>query len=348
MITPNPKRQPAYLSQYYITAVLLISLLIFNIFIWQLLKNQLRKAAERTQYEKTNTTMTDIQNYIHEYKDILLYGSALLDVHNDIDRTTFDRYFTQSIVNNTRDMSAFKSILYIEKVDNTEEFKKQIEKDSNLPLEDRLYFTIHPLESTPSYVVKYIAPFSSHRNLFGYNLATDQNQMKFIEKAGRQKTVVVSDKQILLNEELFVMYQAVYSDNNKTDIKGYLALTIEPKKLFTALESIAHGTQFSIYTSKLTASQLSKGKLYYRTPEDPISRLANKKRLINVIHYGSIIDQPLTFVFSIPANPDLPKTQQTMLNIFLYGGSFIIFTIFIIINLWIIAINKPRVEHASA
>lgn len=336
----SSKKRPSYLIQYYITAVLLILLLIFNIFIWQIVKNQLDRAAEKTEQEKIEIVANNMRVYMHEYEETAIFGSVYLG--NDlISRKSFDKYFSDTLKTHGKEAQAISSILYVEKITDLEEFKKSISKNEEFSLDEKAFYKITPYETVPAYVVKYVYPFEENRLYLGYNTITDEEQSVAMEKSSSNNSLAATRKRSFINKDQIVIYNPVYSHTNPTEMKGYVAVLIDPKRLFQDLESIGADAPFAVYEGKINASDINNKELYFESGFNPLKGLV-KTKVNNIVKHVHLADQPLTFIFTTPKKPTLPNEQQLLLNILLHGGSGIIFILFVIVNLLIITVSKTK------
>ncbi len=341
MLNQNTKSRHPYLFQYYLTSILLILLLIFNIIIWQLLKNQLQIAAQISEKEKLNSAVSLMEDSIHEYEEMATFGNPVIS-SDSLNRTMFNNYFSAIVKSHQSETTALKAVLYIEKTETPAKLISEMEKDTSIPLENRAFVKIHPYESTPAYVVKYIVPFAPNEGLLGYNAVSDSEQLKIIERAIRTNSISATKNQLFIDGEYFIFYLPSQTKINNKETTGILAILVDPKILFQNWESIAGKIPISVYEGNYKLKDISNAKLYFESNGDPLAPFIKKADSEKVVKYVPMADQTLTVVFSIPVNPELPRIQKLMLNILLFGGAGIIFIIFIIINLLILTIDNSH------
>lgn len=325
------------LKHYYISFVLLILLLTANFFLWQISRSYVSNSARATFNERVLSYSKDVRDDLREYMDLPIYGSAMIDNIPNVSRKEFQSYFTDIISHRKEVYVAVKGMVFVENVTDQKLFIEKVRGDKSIVDVGYPFFNIFPPTTENTiFAINYIAPFEENKSLFGYDLATDPKQLEIMRQAIITRNPLATESLIVLNSNRITVYSPIFTtNNNKQELKGFIAMILDPDILFEQMADTHNsGIVADVYNGK--KDTIPSTKRLYESDD------ANPK--FQSMQYVELAKQPFTIVYSSTESAQQSLLQRIVPQFLLYGGSGIIFLLFMTVNYMFFSKTSPESE----
>lgn len=315
------------LTHYYVSFIFLIILLTANFLLWQLSRNYVANVSRATFNERVVSYAKNTSAIIRDYMNIPIYGAAFITHSEEVKRNEFEHFFRDVLSRRGDTYTAVKAVAFVQNVTDTGSFVNEVKADKSLSLVGYPFFSIFPnTEEKTAYAINYLVPFDENKSLFGYNLASDPKQAEVIRESIILHEPRATEKLIVLNASRITVYNPVFTQGSKGgQLKGFIAMILDPDVLFDQLTDTQNsGITASLYNGKKNLKDIN--SITANNITSP------KDHLFQSVQYVEIAKQPFTILYTSEESSQQTFLQKIVPQLLLYGGSGIIFLLFMTIN----------------